>query len=534
MKFFDLHSHPVVKTLFKERGDALSAWVPIEFPIKLANGMESQCSLDQIRDTKINLLCFTRHAVERGMLDQWLLQMLALIYYSKLDRKRLKRMAHGVVTYAKQLDDEWHNLYKHPDGKFPNQALHNLTNLKDYNENNPDTFYLIYNIEGGHIFNQVGDDCDDVDINTIRSILKKLNAECPMIFYITPTHLTPNNLITHAYGNKILDKKPFLPNSFGICKTGETIIYEIYKENILVDVKHMSLISRKKFYEIHDEHFKDKAIIASHVAFTGLSVEDLKHTVIPIKKGQDFVKIEQPASDGIIHYDKYDPVLKAYNPGLTKFNPNSINLYDEEIEIILKSKGLIGLIFDVRILGAEIKNSVTEFLSIPEYEEWKKIFGVPDEKTLKANDTYIESSKEVFYQSDDVDEFFEEMKLYFPDEYDDLLADGHFIEAKTLQHLLHFINHILYIARLWKKKNLQINPWKHICIGSDFDGLIAPMYCCRNVTKLPGFAEDLRQRIPEEAANANIEMPTKDIDEFINDLFFDNARRALEEHFGFR
>ncbi len=541
MKFLDLHCHPVLKTLFREQNNAISAWVPFTHSIRLVNGLESQCALDQVCDIGMNLLCFTRHAVEKGMVDQWLIRVVSRLHlYPQLDPNRLAKMAHGAVSYTQQINDEWQNLNKTPhDGCYPKQKLKYLQKLADYNEGDKTTLHLIFNIEGGHLFNELSKTCEDVDLADVRSLLKKLKDECPIIFYITPTHLTPNNLITHAYGNKILSKKPFLPNSFGICKTGRLIIDEIYKNNILVDVKHMSLISRMQFYKFHDKEYKDMPIIASHAGFTGLSLESLASKVEPIRKGKDFIKIRQTAADGIVHMKSIAPISETFNsestrhtPRQTKFNPNSINLYEEEIIQIIKSEGLIGIIFDVRILGAAISNSVTEFLSKDEYKEWHRLFKVPGEDILRTEDFYLESNEEVLYSEEDVDEYLEELDLYFPDEAKEanrVMFSEEYTRYKEEEHLLHFINHLLYIAKLDEEKKFTVNPWKHICIGSDFDGLIASMYCCRNATYLPDFAQKLKQRVPVEAHITGIKMPTE-INEFIDDLFFKNAYRILEKH----
>ncbi len=526
MEIFDLHSHPVVKTLFKEQSRAISAWPPFKI-LRNVNAMDSQSSLDQLCDAKMNLICFTRNAVERGMVDQWLLRLVSPFIY-QLDRRRLINMAHGNVNYAKQLNDEWTNLFKPPDGQYPNQKVVALKILSDYKKNDKGTLYLIFNVEGGHIFNDLGKVCEEIDIKCIREILDKLQIECPMIFYFTPAHLTPNNLINHAYGNKILSQKPFIPDSYGICPTGWQVIEELYGRNILIDIKHMSLISRMQFYARHEKDFADKPVIASHVGFTGLSLEKLKDTVTVIRKANDFVKIEQPASEGIVQMKNHRSFSNSKS-SLTAFNPNSINLYDEDIEYILKSGGLMGLIFDVRILGAAIKDSVTEFISKPEYIEWQSLFHVPDLSTLSI-ESYVETNEEVFYAAEDVDEYLEELDLFFPDEdYEKFSAEDK--ANKEEEHLLHFINHLLYLIVVCTNRGIRINPWKQVCIGTDYDGLIAPMYCCKDATFFAGFAEKLKTRIPLEAAKAKLTMPTADIDEFIKDLFFDNAFRLVCDHF---
>ena len=540
MKVLDIHCHPVVKTLLKERADARSVWVPIDLQLPLVNGLESQCALDQVCDIGMNLLCLTRHTLERGMVRQPLLYVASIVPYSAyMKLPRLLRLAHGDqpgrVSYDEQLDDEWYNLHRSPDGRYPNQKLCHLTSLSEYKEENKETLYIIFNVEGGHIFNNPGDECHEVKTDNVIYVLNKLQGECPMIFYFTPTHTTPNNLINHAFAGKILRDKPFRPDSFGICPTGFSAIKEIYKRKILIDIKHMSLVSRQQFYKFRNDNGIDTPIIASHVAFTGLSWEGLVNKVELLARGRDFVKIRQHATTGIIPTKKYDPFTETFSNGMAKFNPNSINLYDEDILHVLQSGGLIGIIFDVRILGASIKESVTEFLSIPEYEEWCKQSGLMDCETKlnEAQTVYDETEDEVFYREEDILEFAEEIQLYFPDVSDvnyELMSTEENIKAKSEEHLLHFMNQLLYIAKLCTEKLPGTNPWKQICVGSDFDGLIASMYCCRNVKSFEHFADLLATRIPIEAEKAGITIPSP-IDCFIEDFFYNNAYRAIEKHF---
>jgi len=46
-----------------------------------------------------------------------------------------------------------------------------------------------------------------------------------------------------------LAKGKLLPNSFGISANGNQFLNEIVKANVLIDVKHMSLVSRQVLYQ---------------------------------------------------------------------------------------------------------------------------------------------------------------------------------------------------------------------------------------------------------------------------------------------
>lgn len=377
MKFFDLHFHPVLKTLFKEQYHALSAWEVIHIPHAYRiNGMESQSSLEQVSVSGMNLLCITRHPIEMGMVDQWMLRLASNIY-TQFEKSRLNKMANGADDndYNLVLNDEWTNLNKTADGKHP-KKIHILSSLSEYKEDDPDTLYVFFNLEGGHIFYGNNNKYDHITAKTIEDKFTELQKTSKLILYFTPTHLTPNVFINHAYGNKILSRKFFFPQSFGISTLGYELINITYSKNILIDVKHMSLVSRKQFYKHHQDHFPGKPIIASHVGLAGHTWIDLYKRIKrkKIARLARVVKIYMKKTQGHLH-----KIINQKTEGYlndTYFNPNSINLYDEEIENILNSFGLIGLIFDIRILGGQrnlsggIKKFETEFLYLDEYYEW--------------------------------------------------------------------------------------------------------------------------------------------------------------------
>lgn len=98
---------------------------------------------------------------------------------------------------------------------------------------------------------------------------------------------------------------------------------------ILIDVKHMSALSRKQFYDEVVRPCLAKGdvipVIASHCGYTGdADLEDL------------IARQDQEKDD-------YFPT-----PG---FNGWNINVCDEDIKLIFETEGLFGLSFDQRIVG---------------------------------------------------------------------------------------------------------------------------------------------------------------------------------------
>jgi len=64
-----------------------------------------------------------------------------------------------------------------------------------------------------------------------------------------------------------LAKGKLLPNSFGISANGNQFLNEIVKANVLIDVKHMSLVSRQVLYQ--NEGWSRKPLLSSHAGVTG-------------------------------------------------------------------------------------------------------------------------------------------------------------------------------------------------------------------------------------------------------------------------
>lgn len=98
---------------------------------------------------------------------------------------------------------------------------------------------------------------------------------------------------------------------------------------VLIDVKHMNAKSRKQFYSIVDDCFEKGdtvPVIASHCGYGGIKTLD------------EFIKNEPNEDDGT-----FDPTERFY--------AWNINLCDEDIRMVHKTGGLVGISFDQRVLG---------------------------------------------------------------------------------------------------------------------------------------------------------------------------------------
>jgi hypothetical protein len=231
-----------------------------------------------------------------------------------------------------------------------------------------DEITMILTIEGAHALGS-----DKETPKTISKRIKEIKKDkekwpVPM-FFITFGHHFNNRLVGHAHslpdkGNLIFDQSENM--NAPIPEDGLKIIQELLgldEQNnrkpelgyrILIDVKHMSAASRKDYYGkiVRPALMKGDTIpvIASHCGYSGR------------KTLQDHIDDQDLETDS--WKDKEQKIFNAWN----------INVCDEDIKIILETKGLFGLSFDQRILGLEKKETKSPRNSIQLI--WENLEGV--------------------------------------------------------------------------------------------------------------------------------------------------------------
>ena len=160
-------------------------------------------------------------------------------------------------------------------------------------------------------------------------------------FYLTLAHMYNNFLVGHATSYSGMSAELF-DQRMGLNEDISGLGHEVIKKlltrgenerRILIDVKHMSLKSREQFYDLRRNYFKDVPIIFSHGAVTGLSKNN----------------VPQPfESDSDYHKKRF-------------LSSMSINLFDEDIETIIRSDGIIGLApHEGRMPGGEAKRKIND------------------------------------------------------------------------------------------------------------------------------------------------------------------------------
>lgn len=317
-------------------------------------------------------------------------------FASLLGKKRIEVIISPDFNYFEDLNKEYN--YLKILNKTPavgSSKIYNLIGAKDDFTLNTNLL-IVPSIEGCHCFCNGN---DTQDLNNWEQLEERVATvkkwEYPPI-YVTMAHHFYNGLCTHAKSlfetsGKLLDQKNgmrdynFIPddNFSPISDIGHKLIHLLLSnengKRILIDVKHMSQEARNQYYKLIESDYSNK---------------------IPILWSHGAVNTEEPFE---------------------------INLNFDDISIIYKTNGLIGIEIDQRILGYN-KNRFSKWLS--------RIF------SSQGKEAYEDAA--------------------------------------------YFWNQIQIIAEFAFRNQLadDLDPWKCICLGSDFDGVINPLNSYRDASSL--------------------------------------------------
>ncbi|WP_289061745.1 hypothetical protein [uncultured Zobellia sp.] len=384
--------------------------------------------------------------------------------------------------------------------------------------------------------------------NVLERLVGEIRGKDGEVLYLTLaqlTHIPEQHLATHAYGAKILKHPSFFPCGHGLTELGKKVIEKAYtltanaepnnesKDNaeptgkksklapVYIDITHLSLKSREDLYDFRingNINFSDKPLIASHVSVTGYSIKDWKDNLI-VEKCQNHIE------QGIKTVKIYTrPKVAAYWGGGTKqefaFNPSTINLMDEDIIEIAKSGGLIGLSFDVSLLGNTTESlneeETCEFLSTADFTHYfpyssVKTMDYTNREQLRAEESWLLPNKK---------------------------------ETHPLNLCLNVI-HIVAVINLKADGKTKERAEKTICIGSNFDGLIEPLRACENSIDFKNLKACLMRWLPVAAKRyLKVNGGTKDsfkfvntierLETFVDGILIKNAFEFIANHFPYK
>ncbi len=205
---------------------------------------------------------------------------------------------------------------------------------------NPIAISIIPASEGLHILNcGLEQNCDPDEVKQNARTLKNM-TNAP--WFVTFSHHFFNELCGHARSlrkqiGKLTNQEEGINGPFK--DLGEEVLDILLDENngrrILIDVKHMSAIGRKQFYELRKTKYNNEIpVIISHGVCNGLPTLGATVSNYP-ELGNSFITHIENVRGG-------DGEFKNFN---------LINFFDDEILEMVNSEGIIGIQLDERRLA---------------------------------------------------------------------------------------------------------------------------------------------------------------------------------------
>ncbi|MFZ9388210.1 MAG: hypothetical protein ACO25B_10040 [Chitinophagaceae bacterium] len=472
MPFFDFHLHPSLKAQFSGPADKPSPWDPVLMQFRdpdlllrilkcqgINEIVDSQASLSQLIQGGVNLVTIALHPPESAMMRDGLIQKIAEEEQTRyINNEKVDEIGTGNI-YFRLLNEELDHLEANLENR--GRKLRLIRHIGEYDESDMQTIHAILSVEGPHAFygNRDGKTFEEI-MTDFRENFRQFTRERKVrIFSMNIAHLQDNDFCNHAFGIQVFRPEPFFPSGRLISEEGLRLLLAMKAEKILCDIKHTSFATRQQLFSMQ-LHGSDWPLVCTHAGLTGIhSGNRYRYFLHSRSFGNGYLRVKH-----------YKP--RGYLDG-TSFNASSINLYDDDVVAIIRSGGLIGLSMDQRILGTP--------------EEGMLSPGYPDE--LFEQEVISPGERDLFRdRSLNRDPLPPEAVLKTEDIQ---TADR---QNSIRYHARHFLNqvfHLFVIARLYDIPATTMA--ERICIGSDFDGMINPVDCCRDVTELGVFKSLLQE-----------------------------------------
>lgn len=506
MPFFDFHCHPGLKPQFSKPATKPTPWDYIDAKLAVAKGwdikintlfnevLNSQSNLTQLFQNDVRMIGVILHALEKKIGK--LLAEKGIVNKGKInliDKTRLNYLASGIHSF--ELINEELQWLKDSVCPIPGAAFKIVSKASDFDENDNNTVFGVIIIEGLHCF---FNDPDAPDAK--ERFTKNFHAftDANTVVSMNICHMQQNQFCNHAYGIQLFNPALFYPTGNSITAWGEEMINLMTSKKILTDIKHMSLKARLDLYrmfKVDDAVLKFvQPLICTHAGTTGLRIIDrvkyIEH--VPVNKGLVYeVVYLKPRSRF------YDDVYH---------NCSSINLYDEDIENIFLSEGIIGLSFDQRILGFGDDSGLTNVIVPHDVEyishlEAEFFFGpTPGNLNVWPDDTNVWASEDLANLD----------MAFYPDLH--------------RRFLINNIMHILWVANQHPLIGIK-KAAKQICIGTDFDGLINAIDCCKTADGLQQLKDDMKEDLANLLQKNGFN--SLNVNTLLDDIFYNNGKNFM-------
>lgn len=506
MPFFDFHCHPGLKPQFSKPATKPTPWEYIDARLALGKGwtirinklfnevLNSQSNLTQLFQNDVRLIGVILHAVEKKICE--LLAEKSIVNKGNIkliDKNRLTWLASGKQAFELMNEElQWLTSSASP---IAGARFKIINRVSEFDETDHNTVFGIIIIEGLHCF---FDDPDAADAK--ENFTRNLHAftDAHTVVSMNICHMQQNQFCNHAYGIQLFNPSHFYPTGQGITAWGEEVLDLMTSKKILTDIKHMSLYARldlyRKFKVADVEPGFIQPIICTHAGTTGLRIIDRVRYIEKV-----------PVNKGLVYEVVYlKPKSRFYDD--VYHNCSSINLYDEDIENILLSDGIIGLSFDQRILGFADDSGLTS-VTVPHDVEYIS--------HLEAGFFFGPAPENLYVWPDDTN-------VWASEDLADLERAAY--PGLHRRFLISNIMHILWVANRHSFIGIE-KAAKQICIGTDFDGLINAIDCCKDAGGLQQLKEDMREDL-KDLLNSN-GFHTLNVDVLLDNIFYNNGKSFI-------
>lgn len=507
--FFDLHTHISLKTMLGGTNSETrnSCWKIVKSkaldPLS-GSILGSQSSLTQLKKGNVKIAVTALYSLEQAFANNWILKDVLPIIEKDLNKKYLESISKNKLSPYQNLNDELAHIQNAIFEKSKEVQI--VYNLNDINKNK---INLILATEGLHCFQNSYDTSNkeqtQEDIKSNFQNFIKSNR----ILYTGLTHLTRGPICTHTYAMKMLKGTEFIPEGGGLTQVAMHIIDHCYSgigyngKKTFIDIKHMGIVSRMQFYEYRKQKgYSNIPIVASHIAVTGSSFNNIRIVSSnPSNLYENAVEVEHHKSYSNISYK-----VDNSNSFIIDFNPWSLNLYDEEIIEIIDSGGILGLIFDKRVLGHTISVSDNSIEGIEYFS--------------KECYDYLVSNNH-FNQLSEHEEPEEIIQI-------DIIKSSNIGIAHLFVNMMHIVK---TIYNKYTNTDMKFKAWDHICIGTDSDGLISTINGYSDSSDFEAIKGELFEIIKKvRKSELNKYFGTLDTEILLNKIFYTNGAKFIDKH----
>jgi len=484
--FIDIHCHSVM-THYRNRDLNKTAGEEIEIKvigfIDSLFGKESMCKyttqsdFGKLAHGNVEAAIISLYPIERmwyfPKTNSPIVKDALISSITGFSRKSLvKLMKEKDANYFKDLLGEYNYLLSQINKKYSGKLFKIATNYDELEENRKtgNTVSIIISIEGGHALGSLA--LSDLNkkpetvmvedyIKKFRPNVYKLKSWGPnndgthTPFYITLTHHFWNMLAGHCESMMFIFNQS-AGKETGITDAGREMIEDLLSDEnakgepnktrrVLIDVKHMSPLARKQYY----------LYLAKRKKNTGLNIPIIcSHAAIG----------DAPNLNCFI---KGTAEQKSFKLSGNYFNTNALSLNDEDIQEIVDSDGMIGIILHEKRLAGKYA------LKREPYRVSQK------RKIIDEMQKEIERMQLELSQSIDM-----KRKGLLVQQIDKNLAKKQSLADEIMNSYI-----CMLMANIYRVVDVVGKAgWNHICLGSDFDGTINKLDFLGTSEKLPSLA----------------------------------------------